>query len=263
MEKLYIIKIGGNVIDDDISFASFLRSFAAVSGKKLLIHGGGKIATEVGNRLGIESKYTEGRRITDTDTIDLVTMVYGGLINKKAVASLQSLGCNAIGITGADGGLIPATKRPVQQIDFGWVGDVKQEQVPVPLWMYLLAELVPVVAPLTHDGHGNMLNTNADTIAATLAKALSGLFEVSLIYCFEKAGVLSDPSEESAVLRELDRDNYRTLQRENKLFAGILPKLQNAFEAKEGGASDVRIGHAADLLSLVQKEAGTEILIKS
>ena len=166
MESVLIIKIGGNIIDNDSQLQSFLQSFAAVAGKKILIHGGGKIATRIGDQLGIESKYVDGRRITDAATLDVVTMVYGGLVNKKIVASLQTMGCNAIGITGADANLVPANKRPVKEVDYGFVGDVKSEQLPVSTWQQLLEiGLTPVVAPLTHDGKGSILNTNAVTMA--------------------------------------------------------------------------------------------------
>lgn len=190
MEKLFVIKIGGNVIDDEKSLLSFLTDFATIKSKKILIHGGGKIATKLGEKLGILPNYVNGRRITDDATIDLVTMVYGGLVNKKIVARLQSLQCNAIGLTGADANLIPAVKRPVKEIDFGWVGDVKDSSVDVGKLQLLLENgFVPVFAPLTHDTQGHILNTNADTIASTLAISLSGGYNVRLIYCFEKKGI--------------------------------------------------------------------------
>ena len=192
--KLFVIKIGGNVIDDEKKLSLFLDSFSGIDAFKILVHGGGKIATSIGNKLGIESKYINGRRITDDETIDLVTMVYGGLINKKIVARLQSFGCNAIGLSGADGNLIPATKRgALAGVDYGWAGDVASARLPVDSWQLLLEnDFVPVVAALTHDGQGHILNTNADTIASTVAVALSGLYDVRLIYCFEKKGVLEN-----------------------------------------------------------------------
>lgn len=260
MKKLFIIKIGGNIIDNDEGFKSFLKDFAAIPCKKILVHGGGKIATEIGNKLGITSKYVEGRRITDAETIDLVTMVYGGLINKKAVAYLQSFGCNAIGLTGADGNLLPAEKRPATGIDFGWVGDLSAQKIPVSLWKNLFnVGLVPVVAPLTHDGFGHILNINADTIAATMAKALMTEFDTSLVYCFEKNGILEDVENENSYIRALPEATYLKMKNEKKLVAGILPKLTNAFEAKAAGVNNVVIGHSSELLLLIRQEAGTII----
>ena len=186
MDKLFIIKIGGNVLDNASELHSFLTDFASIKGRKILIHGGGKIATKLGEQLGIESKYVNGRRITDAETLDLVTMVYGGLVNKQIVAQLQHKGCNAMGVTGADGNLIQATKRPVKDIDYGFVGDIHHENVNRELLSGLLNQnIVPVFAPLTH-ADGNILNTNADTIASVLAVALSVHFHVRLIFCFEK-----------------------------------------------------------------------------
>lgn len=248
-EKLFIIKIGGNVIDNDAALQSFLKDFAAVKGKKILIHGGGKIATKIGDKLGVESKYINGRRITDDDTIDIVTMVYGGLVNKKVVAQLQSIGCNAIGLTGADANIIPATKRPVKEVDFGWVGDVEAKQIPADnLKLFLENNIVPVLAPLTHDGAGHILNTNADTIASSIAVALSVHFDTRLIYCFEKKGVLENVEDENSVITLIDKPKYAQLLEENKLFAGILPKIDNAFAAIDAGVKEVLIGDAQDLL---------------
>ena len=258
MEKLFIIKIGGNVIDNLQALNSFLIDFAAIKEKKILVHGGGKIATSIGDKLGIASNYIDGRRITDDDTIDLVTMVYGGLVNKKITALLQSKNCDAIGLTGADGNLIPAQKRPVKTIDYGWVGDVDAKNLPVQKWNTFLENgLVPVVAPLTHDGKGNMLNTNADTIAAVLSTALSEIYSVNLIFCFEKEGVLTDMNDEVSVIRNLDEDLYNKLKKENKLFAGILPKIDNAFSAINNGVAKVIIGKSSKLIQLTKGEAGT------
>lgn len=249
MEKLFVIKIGGKVIDDETNLASFLQTFALVEGRKILIHGGGKIATKTADKLGIESKYINGRRITDDDTIDIVTMVYGGLVNKKIVAQLQSLKCNAIGLTGADGNLIPATKRPVKDIDYGWVGDVNSSHIGETVFELLLSnKLVPVLAPLTHDNKGHILNTNADTIASSIAVALSQSYDVRLIYCFEKKGVLENVADENSVIRLITKDKYKQLLFEEKLFAGILPKIDNAFAAIDAGVNEVLIGDAKDLL---------------
>ena len=248
MEQLFVIKIGGNVIDDPESLQAFLSSFAAVKAKKILIHGGGKIATKIGQSLGLQPNYHQGRRITDDDTIDLVTMVYGGLVNKKVVASLQSLSINAIGLTGADANVIPAIKRPVKQIDYGWVGDIKNEAVNTGFLSSLLGQnITPVFASLTHDSKGHMLNTNADTIASVLAVALSTQYNVRLIYSFEKKGVLLDVNDDSTVIGNLDRPRYEQLLAENKLFEGILPKIDNAFAAIDSGVKEVLIGHSKDL----------------
>ncbi|MBS1567760.1 MAG: acetylglutamate kinase [Bacteroidetes bacterium] len=248
MEKLFVIKIGGNVIDDEKSLSSFLDDFAAIKAPKILIHGGGKIATKIGDGLGIESKYVNGRRITDAATIDLVTMVYGGLVNKKVVAQLQARGANAIGLTGADANIIPAKKRPVKEVDYGFVGDVDSAKLTVnSLELLLRGGLVPVMAPLTHDGNGQMLNTNADTIASTLAVALSKLYDVRLIYCFEKKGVLENVADENSVITLITKDIYAQLLEEKKLFDGILPKIDNAFAAIGSGVKEVLIGDARDL----------------
>ena len=254
MQNLFVIKIGGNVIDNPEALKTFLTSFASVPGHKILIHGGGKIATKIGDQLGVASNYINGRRITDDDTIDIVTMVYGGLVNKKIVAQLQSLNVNAIGLTGADANIIPAVKRPVKVIegaavDFGWVGDVDGEKLNVESLKTLLdAKLTPVFAPLTHDAAGHILNTNADTIASVLAVALSAYYKVRLIYCFEKSGVLEDVADENSVIRHINPQKYRQLLDENKLFEGILPKIDNAFAAIDAGVTEVLIGHANDLV---------------
>lgn len=261
MDKLFVIKIGGNVIDNDNSLRLFLASFASAKAKMILIHGGGKIATKIGDQLGIESKYINGRRITDEATIDLVTMVYGGLVNKKIVAQLQSLNCNAIGLTGADANIIPAIKRPVKDIDYGFAGDVKTGSINADLLHVLLQQdITPVIAPLTHDGKGQMLNTNADTIAASLAVALSRLYEVRLIYCFEKSGILTDVEDENSVIHLITKGRYQQLLEEKKLFDGIIPKIDNAFSAIDNGVKEVLIGHADDLLqNLTNTTKGTLI----
>lgn len=254
-EELHVIKIGGNVIDNPDALQSFLKDFSSVPAKKILIHGGGKIATKIGDQLGIESKYINGRRITDTDTIDLVTMVYGGLVNKKIVAQLQSLNCNAIGLTGADANIIPAKKRPVKDVDFGWVGDIDNEQLKIDNLRSLIeASLTPVFAPLTHDGAGHILNTNADTIASSLAVALSKYYKVRLVYCFEKKGVLEDVNDDRSVIKEINKEKYAQLVAGNKLFEGILPKIDNAFAAIDAGVNQVLIGDAKDLIKNTTSE---------
>ena len=255
MEKLFVIKIGGNILDNAVAQQLFLQQFANITAKKILVHGGGKIATTIGKQLGIEPNYVNGRRITDEATIDLVTMVYGGLINKKLVAALQSMKCNAIGLTGADGNIIPATKRPVAEIDYGFVGDIKNEAVAANNIQVLLDNnMVPVVAPLTHDGQGQMLNTNADTIASALAVALSRQYDVRLIYCFEKKGVLENMEDETSVIGLINKEKYQQLLEDKKLADGILPKIDNAFAAINCGVQEVLIGHADDLLQNITAE---------
>ncbi|MGE5108483.1 MAG: acetylglutamate kinase [Sphingobacteriales bacterium] len=261
MEKLIVIKIGGNIVDDGGKLSLFLQSFAQVGGNKILIHGGGKVATKIGDKLGIKSKYVDGRRITEADTIDVVTMVYGGLLNKKIVVQLQANRCNAIGVTGADANLIPATKRPVKEIDYGFVGDVKSEQLSVDSWQLLLDNnLTPVVAPLTHDGKGQILNTNADTIAQEVAKVLSNTYDVTLIYSFEKCGVLLDANDETTVIKEIHPELYQQLKAERKIFAGMIPKLDNAFAALNSGVKKIIIGKAENLHELITGSAGTSIV---
>ncbi|HMK05264.1 MAG TPA: acetylglutamate kinase [Ferruginibacter sp.] len=249
MDKLFVIKIGGNVLDDDAAQLPFLKDFAAIDAKKILVHGGGKIASSIGKKLGIEPRYVNGRRITDEATIDLVTMVYGGLLNKKIVAKLQSLNCNSIGLTGADANIIPATLRPVGEIDYGFVGDLNAKELGIGnLELLLSNSLVPVFAPLTHDGKGQLLNTNADTIASALAIALSKAYDVRLVYCFEKKGVLENIDDENSVISLLSKEKYNALLQDKKLADGILPKIDNAFAAIDSGVKEVLIGDAGDLL---------------
>ncbi len=264
MENLYIIKVGGNIIDSKERLALFLHEFSKVPGKKILVHGGGKIATQIGEKLGIMSNYVNGRRITDEATIDLVTMVYGGLINKKIVAQLQALGCNAIGLTGADANIIPATKRPVGEIDYGFAGDVDSDELSrsggTRFQLFLAHGLTLVIAPLTHDGKGQMLNTNADTIASSLSVALSKYYSVRLMYCFEKKGVLRNTADEESVIHDMDDKVYKELLAAGALSEGILPKLENAFDAIRQGVKGVLIGNAADLLQNTgDKVSGTLI----
>ena len=260
-EVLLVIKIGGNVIDEEKYLHSFLKDFSSIKEKKILVHGGGKIATAIGDKLNIQSKYIDGRRITDDETIDLVTMVYGGLVNKKIAAALQSLQCNAIGLSGADANLLPAKKRPVITIDYGWVGDVDAAEISTSTWqLFIDNDLVPVVASLTHDKEGHILNTNADTMAAVLSIALSEFYKVKLIYCFEKNGVLTDVDDETTVIAKLNEHTYNQLKKDKKLFAGILPKIDNAFDAVNNGVHKVVIGNSNQLLQLVKGESGTKII---
>ncbi len=248
MNKLYIIKIGGNVLDDEKSLKRFLKDFASIQAPKILIHGGGKIATKLGEQLGIESHYVKGRRITDAQTLDLVTMVYGGLVNKQIVAQLQAHHCNAMGVTGADGNLIKASRRPVGEVDFGFVGDITPDSVNSTLLYFLLKQnVIPVFAPLTHE-NGVMLNTNADTIASVLAISLSKHFDVRLIFCFEKTGVLRDVTKEDSVIRSLNKELYDSLLKSGSFHDGILPKLENAFSAINHGVKEVLIGEHTCLL---------------
>lgn len=249
MNKLYVIKIGGNVLDDEKSLQHFLKDIASIQAPKILIHGGGKIATKLGDQLGIKSNYVKGRRITDAPTLDLVTMVYGGLVNKQIVAQLQAHHCNAIGLTGADGNLIKATKRPVGEVDFGFVGDITPDSVNSTLLYFLLKQnVIPVFAPLTH-ANGSMLNTNADTIASVLAIALSKHFDTRLIFCFEKTGVLADVTKEDSVITSLNKTSYEELLKKGAFHDGILPKLENAFQAIQSGVKEVLIGEHTHLIA--------------
>ncbi len=249
MNKLFIIKIGGNVLDDEKSLKSFLKDFASIQAPKILIHGGGKIATKLGEQLGIQSHYIKGRRVTDAQTLDLVTMVYGGLVNKQIVAQLQHHHCNAMGVTGADGNLIKATKRPVGETDFGFVGDITLDSVNSTLLYFLLKQnVIPVFAPLTHVD-GVMLNTNADTIASVLAISLSKHFDVRLIFCFEKMGVLENVDKEDSVIRNLTKPLYERLLTQGSFHDGILPKLENSFRAIDAGVKEVLIGEHTHLLA--------------
>ena len=254
MENLYIVKIGGNVIDDEQKLSSFLKDFAAIQGKKILVHGGGKLATELATSLNIPQKIIEGRRITDKDTLRVATMVYAGLINKTIVAQLQSFKCNALGITGADGNSILADKRIHPEIDYGYVGDIKDINTDF-LALYLNLNLSLVIAPLTHDGNGQLLNTNADTIAREVAVALAEEFEVNLIFCFEKGGVVIN----NEVLDSINAQQFSELKQKELIFGGMIPKLDNAFKASSVNMK-VRIGNAENLLSLIQGSSGTSII---
>lgn len=260
MDKLYVIKIGGNIIDDEELLSAFLQEFAALDGKKILVHGGGKLATELASRLGITQELKDGRRITDAETIKLVTMVYGGLINKNIVARLQSRKCNAIGLSGADANLIPSLRRPVVNgTDYGFVGD-PAGNLDTGNWQFFLEHnFVPVIAPLTHDGKGQLLNTNADTIAGVIATTLSTLYEVHLVYGFEKSGVLLDVNDESSVVGNINPEIYKQLRSEGIIVAGMIPKLDNAFEALSSGVTKVIIGKAHALSSLINGTTGTTI----
>jgi len=240
MDKLTVIKVGGKVVEDPTSLNVLLDQFKKVSGNKILIHGGGRIATEIAGKLGIKTQMVDGRRITDSEMLEVVTMVYGGLINKRIVADLQARNCNAIGLTGADLDLIRAKKRDVKDIDYGFVGDVKDVNTGE-LRLLLNENVVPVIAPLTHDGKGNLLNTNADTIASEVAIELSNHFNVYLFYCFEKAGVLIDSEDENTVIHDLDLKHFKKYQSKGIINAGMIPKLDNGFRAKQKGVKEVLI----------------------
>lgn len=261
MESLVVIKIGGNIINDEARLETFLENFAKLDTNKILVHGGGKVATDIGQQMGIEPVYNEGRRITDEDTLKLVTKVYGGLLNKNIVAQLQANGCNAIGLTGADANMIQAVKRPVKDIDYGFVGDVQEDGVnKVVLELFLKGQLVPVFAPLTHDGAGTMLNTNADTIAQEVAKAMSKHYDVQLIYSFEKRGVLKDVEDDNSVIPTITKSDFEQMIAEKTIFEGMIPKLHNAFEAIDNGVKTVTIGKAEELADLVGGTSGTNIV---
>jgi acetylglutamate kinase len=260
-KSLFIIKIGGNVIDNSENLYHFLKDFTALSGYKILVHGGGKVATQLSETMGIETKLVDGRRITDIETLRVVTMVYGGLINKNIVAQLQRFGNNAIGLTGADGDFIRTKKRPVKTIDYGFVGDIDENSIKTQNIISLMeAGFTPVFCALTHDGEGQLLNTNADTIASALAIALSKSFQTTLIYCFEKKGVLKDINDEDSLIREIDPQRYEELKIKQIIHSGMLPKLDNAFTAISCGVKAVIIGHSDDLGNLKQnKPFGTRL----
>jgi len=260
MEPLYVIKIGGNVIDNSENLYNFLNDFASLKGQKILIHGGGKIATDLSHTLGIEPKMVDGRRITDIETLRVVTMVYAGLINKNIVAQLQRVGCNAIGLTGADANLIKATRRPVKDIDYGFVGDLNATSVDSEKLSALLQTgVIPVFSAITHDGEGQLLNTNADTIASSIAVAMSGLYKTSLVYCFEKKGVLSDVNSDESVIREISSSEFESLKANNVIAGGMLPKLENAFKAITSGVNEVYIGKSDELAYLNEEIFGTRL----
>ncbi len=248
MDRLTIIKVGGKVVEDPSALNAMLDQFVRISGYKILVHGGGNTASEIAGKLGIETQMVDGRRITSQSMLDVVTMVYGGLVNKKIVAQLQARGCNAIGLSGADLNLIHARKRPVKEIDFGFVGDV--DDVNSRELRFLLNEnVVPVVAPLTHDGKGQLLNTNADTIAAELAGELANHYSVYLFFCFDKKGVLMNPEDEGSMLHELSAQEFGQYQNEKVISSGMIPKLENGFKAKRRGVKEVLITNTENMMT--------------
>lgn len=245
-EVVKVVKIGGNVINDPVQLELFLKDFAEVEGKKVLIHGGGKKATELANQLGLEPKMVNGRRITDEANLEIVTMVYAGLLNKKIVALLQHFECNAIGLSGADGNSIKAHKRILQEVDYGFAGDVDSVNGEF-ISALLKSGTVPVFCAITHDQSGQLLNTNADTIASEVAKGLIDFFDVELIFCFEKQGVLQRVEDEESVIAKIDSVRYQKLKNEKIIAEGMLPKLENSFSALQNGVRKVVIGNPAIL----------------
>ncbi len=254
-QKLTIVKVGGAVVEDETQLTQLLKDFSAISGRKVLIHGGGRRATQVAASLGIESKMVGGRRITDADMLSVVTMVYGGLVNKNLVARLQANGVNALGLTGADIDVIRSHKRPLKDgIDFGFVGDVDKADGQM-LSRLIEAGITPVMAPLTHDGQGNILNTNADTIASETAKALAPFYDVTLIYSFEKKGVLSNPDDDNSVIPTITRADFERYKADGTISGGMLPKIENALSAIEKGVNRVII----TLATAIDGNSGTII----
>ena len=241
-ERVSIIKIGGNIIENKEKLTAFLTLFSKIKGPKILVHGGGKSATQLSQKLGMETKMINGRRITDKDSLDVITMVYAGLINKNIVATLQGLDCDAMGMSGADAGSILSVKRPVKDIDFGWVGDVISVNTES-ISRLLNTGITPVFCAITHDGKGQLLNTNADTIAAELAIGLSEMYESHLYYCFELNGVLLNISDENSVIEKITMDDYVQLLDQKLIYDGMLPKLKNCFDALNKGVSKVYIGN--------------------
>lgn len=257
---LYIIKIGGNIIDNPEEVKCFLDQFSVLEGNKVLVHGGGKIATRLSADLGIQARLVDGRRITDGDMLRVVTMVYAGLTNKQLVAGLQARGCNALGLSGADGNSIMAVKRPVNEIDYGFVGDLHSGSVNTASLAKLLDDgFTPVFSAITHDGQGQLLNTNADTIASALAVSLAASYATSLVYCFEKKGVLRDVNDEYSVIPEIQAGDFEKLRSTGVIADGMVPKLHNAFDAIAKGVGEVYIGHASDLHLLAHKTFGTRM----
>jgi len=252
MEKLTLIKVGGQIVEEPETLQQLLTDFSKIEGNKVLVHGGGRAATKIAAQLGIESKMVNGRRITDEATLQVVTMVYGGLVNKQIVAGLQALNVNALGLTGADMNYMRSEKRPVKEIDYGFVGDVKEVNAEI-LADLIHKNVVPVLAPLTHDKKGNMLNTNADTIAGEVAKALAKYFDVTLMFCFEKKGVLLNSDDENSVIPEITEPLFNQYVKEEIIQGGMIPKLENSFDAIRAGVKQVVITKADE----IGKNSGT------
>ncbi len=248
MKELTVVKIGGNIVDKEDALDIFLKDFNKMKGPKILIHGGGVLASEISKKLGIVPNMINGRRVTDHETLKIVSMVYAGWINKSIVAGLQKIGCNAIGLSGADGDSVPATKRAPEPIDFGYVGDVNPANINSSFLESILARgICPVFCAITHDRNGSLLNTNADTMASSVAIAMSRDYNVKLIYCFEKDGVLFNQEDPESIVPLITRSNYEKLKEEGVVSGGMIPKLDNAFQAIESGVSEVTIKHARNL----------------
>lgn len=248
MKELTVVKIGGNIVDKEDALDIFLKDFNKMKGPKILIHGGGVLASEISKKLGIVPNMINGRRVTDHETLKIVSMVYAGWINKSIVAGLQKIGCNAIGLSGADGDSVPATKRAPEPIDFGYVGDVNPANINSSFLESLLARgICPVFCAITHDRNGSLLNTNADTMASSVAIAMSRDYNVKLIYCFEKDGVLFNQEDPESIVPLITRSNYEKLKEEGVVSGGMIPKLDNAFQAIESGVTEVTIKHARNL----------------
>ncbi|HJE38552.1 MAG TPA: acetylglutamate kinase [Candidatus Amulumruptor caecigallinarius] len=250
MSPVKVFKIGGNVVDNPEALSRFISEFATIKSPKILIHGGGKEATRLSKRLDIPTQMIDGRRVTDRDTLDVVTMVYAGLINKRIVAALQAVGCNALGLTGADADCIRATKRPAAPVDYGFVGDINPADINDLYIEYVLRQdIVPVFCAITHDGKGNLLNCNADSVASSVAIATSRIAPVELIYCFERNGVLRDVDDPGSVISIITPSIYEELRRDNIVADGMIPKIDNAFNAINRGVESVTIKHSDNILS--------------
>jgi len=252
MKTLKVVKIGGNIIDNDADLTSFLKEFANLKGPKILVHGGGKLATELANKMNIPVKMVEGRRITDADTLEIITMVYAGKVNKKIVAQLQSFGCNSVGFTGADGNTVIAKKRPISTIDYGFVGDIIKVDISISN-LLLNSNITNVFSAISHDKKGQLLNTNADTIASELAIAFSKLYKVELYYCFEKNGVLTNIENNDSVIEQINQKTYQELKETGIINEGMIPKLDNCFYALEKDVSKVCIGKSNMLFNAESK----------
>ena len=258
MEKLTIIKVGGKVVENTSSLQKLLVNFSSIDGLKILVHGGGNIATELANKMGLEVQMVNGRRITDAKMLDLVVMVYGGMVNKKVVAGLQALECNAVGLTGADLNIIRAIRRPVKEIDFGFVGDIVKVNAEA-LKKLLSNGFVPVIAPLTHDKQGQIFNTNADDITNAVARSLVSYYDVRLIFCFDKKGVLSDVNDENSLIPKLTKSEFNTLLNKKVINSGMVPKLENGFDSLESGVKQVFV---TDVNGIDQDNPnGTELIL--
>ena len=246
MEKITVVKIGGNVIDDPAVLKRFIADFAAMPGPKILVHGGGKVATRLAERLELKVQMVDGRRITDKGTLDVVTMVYAGLVNKQLVASLQAEGCNALGMSGADGNAVTARRRAPQPIDYGFVGDIEKVDSRL-LGRLLEAGVTPVFCAIMHDGQGTLLNCNADSVASAIALGAAQIAPAELVFCFEKSGVLRDPDDETTLIREITAESYAALKAEGVVSKGMIPKIENALKAVANGVRSVTIKHSDNL----------------